>query len=288
MESTPQIRHQSAIVPTLKGPILAIILFEVCAIFIRSFAAMGLEESGLSPLVSNDLSWLLVPVVLGGLMVPILTANWHALKYQFRLGLLTVRLVLISIALGATFRLAYWSWLFSNASFRHLSSPGPEEIAGPVFAFHCPSTLALLLTIVVSVLLTPIVEEIINRGFFLQGLLHRGRWSAIALSSILFGVFHVPHMIGPAIVFGFFVSVQFLNARTLWATTISHATFNAMAILDRTCLQVMWNPAEMVVSVGSLSLTLLVVSLAITAKLANSRYYGVKPGRISHPGYPTR
>ena len=288
MESTSQISHQSVIVPALKGPILAIILFEICAIFIRSFAAMGLQETGLSPVVSKDLSWLLVPVVLGGLMVPILTANWHTLKSQFRLGLLTIRLVLMSIALGVTFRLAYWSWLISNASFRHFSSPGPEDIAGPVFTFHCPNTSTLLLTVVVSVLLTPIVEEIVNRGFFLQSLLHRGRWLAIVLSSILFGVFHVPHMIVPAIVFGLYVSVQFLNARTLWATTISHATFNAVAILDRTCLQVMWNPPEMVISVGSLSLTLLVVCLAFAAKLANSRYYEVKPGRISHPGYPTR
>ena len=85
MESPPQISHQCTIEPGLKGPILAIILFEVCAIFIRSFAAMGLQETGLSPSVSKDLSWMLIPVVLGGLMVPILTANWYALKSQFRL-----------------------------------------------------------------------------------------------------------------------------------------------------------------------------------------------------------
>ena len=114
----------------------------------------------------------------------------------------------------------------------------------PVFGFDCPEPAVLILTIVVTVILTPIVEETINRGFVLQALLHRGRWQAILVSALLFAIFHRPHSIVLATIVGIYLAVQFLNTRTLWACTITHGTYNAVATFDWSCVRSSWNPVE--------------------------------------------
>jgi membrane protease YdiL (CAAX protease family) len=269
---------------TLKASIIVILLFETCALFARSFALLRLEDGGMSHQFAKDLSWLLVPVILGILMLPILRQNWHKLKMQFQLPRVTLRLVLVSVALGITLRLVRWGGIVTNASFQIFTLPSRESLVGPVFGFSCPAPSTLALLVLVSVIMTPLLEETINRGFILQSLLHRGRWTALVGSAILFGIFHRPQSIGPAIIIGVFFAIQFLNSKSLWASVISHGTYNALVIIDWHCIQTSWNPASVTSAtkaVGMLSFVLMLVSLALAIILIQKRWYIPQSGRIA-------
>ena len=268
--------------PVLKASIIVILLFQTCALFARSYTLIQMEEGGMPHQIAKDLSWLVVPVIMGILMLPLLRQYCHPLKALFRCRTVTLRLVLSSVALGVTLRLAHWGGLITNASFQIFTSPGPDSIVGPQFVFQCPSPSTLVLATLVSVLMTPLLEEVINRGFILQALMRRGRWPAIIISAILFGIFHHPQSIVPATIAGVFLALQFLNSGSLWACTITHATYNALVILDWQCLNTIWNPDKMTQAtsaVGALSLALLLASLALAATLTQQRWYASRSGR---------
>ena len=103
--------------PLLKASILAILLFQACALFARSFTVIKLQDGGMPNLFAKDLSWLLVPIILGVLMLPILRENWSVLKVQFQFRQLTTRLVIVSVGLGLILRLARWGGLVANTGF---------------------------------------------------------------------------------------------------------------------------------------------------------------------------
>jgi membrane protease YdiL (CAAX protease family) len=86
------------------------------------------------------------------------------------------------------------------------------------------------------VLLTPFVEELLNRGIILRGLIKHGKVLAILLSSLIFGVFHAPQNILIASTVAIFLAIQYLNSGTLWAPIVSHASYNLLVMLDRNCL----------------------------------------------------
>lgn len=275
--------NKNETMPLLKASILVVLIFLVCAQFIRSYAVLKLQDNGMSPLFAKDLSWLLVPTILGILMAPILRDNWPALRSLFRLRNLTARLIFASIALGVVLRLAQWGGKITFASFRLVSSSDPDAIIGPLFAFNCPPTPTLAMTILISVFLTPILEEVVHRGFLLHPLLRRGRVVAIIGSAIMFGIFHAPQTMPSATVIGLFLAVQFLNSRTLWACTITHATYNALVIFDWHCINTIWNPdriSHTTAAVGVLSLSLLIVSLALAALLTGRNWYSQNRGAM--------
>lgn len=266
----------------LKAPVLVLLLFMTCALFARSYTRINLEAGGFAPDIAKDLSWLLVPPVLGILMWPILRQNWQRLIALFQFRHLTVRLVLVSVALGAVLRLAFWGGLVGNAGFRLLVLPDPTAATGPIFSFSCPSHTALALSTLVMVLLTPLVEEVFDRGFILQTLLPKSRWLAVIVSSILFGIYHNPQIIGPATIFGVFLAIQFLNVQTLWAPLITHATWNALVIVDQHCLHGAWNPMTVTpttMAVGSLALALMVVAFILAGILTQSSWYAKRSER---------
>ena len=278
--STTEIKNET--MPLLKASIIVVLLFLVCAQFIRSYAVLKFQDSGMSPLFAKDLSWLLVPTIMGILTAPILRDNWPALRSQFQLKSLTGRLIFASIALGVVLRLAQWGGKITLVNFRLVTSPDPDAIIGPLFAFNCPSASTLALTILVSVFLTPILEEIIHRGFLFHPLLRRGRVIAIAGSALLFGIFHLPQTIPSATIVGIFLAIQHLNSRTLWACTITHATYNAIVIFDWYCVNTIWNPdriTQSTAAVGVLSFALLIVALALAASLINKKWYATESGR---------
>jgi membrane protease YdiL (CAAX protease family) len=270
--------------PLLKCSILIILLFQTCALFARSFTLVKLQESGMSHLIAKDLSWLLVPLILGTLMLPILRENWPALKIQLRIRQLTFKLVIVSVALGLVLRLAHWGGLIANASFQVFNASSPNSIVGPVFGFECPGFDTLAFTILISAILTPLLEEIINRGFVLQSLLPRGRWVAIAGSAISFSIFHQFSSIPFAIVGGTYFAMLYLKSRSLWACIIAHSTYNALSIVDWQCFQIVWNPTGVTPitrAVGGLASALFLISLVLAALLVKRQMPAHKQGRIA-------
>jgi membrane protease YdiL (CAAX protease family) len=105
----------------------------------------------------------------------------------------------------------------------------------------CIGVLYVVLGIVVSAVLIPFIEEVINRGFLLHYLMLRGRLFAVVLSSIFFAIFHDPVTIPSAFVIGIYFANLTLNSGTLWPATIAHAVHNLLVQIDHACIALAWD-----------------------------------------------
>ena len=231
-------------VPSVRAPILAIMIFQVAALFVRAFLEIRLIDGGEPPPFAHDLSYLVVPPILIILMYPILRRHGSYLRALLRRQDLTIRLIAVSVLLGFTLRMSFWGGLISFVSFGVLRNTDPNAVVGPVISFGCPDPGILALSFVVVSLLIPVTEEIIHRGLILQSLLHRGKILAIVLSSALFAIAHDPQAIAVAFLGCLFLGVQMINSRALWGPLITHATYNALAVLDWECMSTQWNPVD--------------------------------------------
>jgi membrane protease YdiL (CAAX protease family) len=246
-------------------------IFQVAALFARAVLENRLIDSGKPQPFAQDLSYLVVPPILIILMYPILRRHGSYLRALLRRQDLTIRLIATSVLLGFTLRMSFWGGLISFISFGVIRNTDPNAVVGPVISFGCPDPGILALSFAVVSFLIPVTEEIIHRGLILQSLLHRGKILAIVLSSALFAVAHDPQAIAVAFLGGLFLGVQMINRRTLWGPLITHATYNAMAILGWECVRVQWNPIESapaVMGTGSIAAALAVVGIALSIILA--------------------
>lgn len=226
----------------IRAPIIAIMIFQLAALFARAFLEVRLMDSGEPKPFAQDLSYLVVPPILIILMYPVLRQHWPFLRSLLRRQDLTLRLILLSVLLGATLRMTFWGGLISLTSFGVLRNTDPDAIVGPAISFGCPDPGVLTLSFLVASLLIPVTEELLNRGLILQTLIHKGRFVGIVLSSALFAIAHDPQAILVAFVGGLFIGVQMINCKTLWGPVITHATYNAVATVDWECMSVQWNP----------------------------------------------
>ncbi|HEX3099154.1 MAG TPA: CPBP family intramembrane glutamic endopeptidase [Usitatibacter sp.] len=99
------------------------------------------------------------------------------------------------------------------------------------FAEHAsrPSGIAGLLMLLSSVIIAPMAEELVFRGFLLN--LWRHRWGlrwGIVLSSIAFGAAHFQYTIFAAVT-GVLLCLVYLRFGTLWQGTILHSLYNLVA-----------------------------------------------------------
>ena len=95
------------------------------------------------------------------------------------------------------------------------------------------SNSALILTFVSICILTPISEELLFRGYILDSInrIH-GKWPAILLSSLLFGLVHFdPYIIGMATIGGVIYGWVRIRTGSLIPGIIAHAMWNTMALI---------------------------------------------------------
>jgi membrane protease YdiL (CAAX protease family) len=261
----------------IRVPLFAILVYETAALIARSFLEVRLRHSGYEPDLAGDLSYLVVPPILLLLMYPAMRDHGHRVLALYRLSGLGLRLIAIGIALGITLRCAFWGGLIATTSFGlSFSADGLPAIA-PYFSWQCPPLWPLALGILVSALLIPPIEEVINRGFFLHRLLHRGRLFAVVASSVLFAIYHNPQTIYLAFAIGLFFAVATLNSGTLWIATLAHAAYNFTSQLDWRCLNGRWNPLDttpLIASAGAMATALMLVSLLLSCLLISKRIIG--------------
>lgn len=263
----------------LRVPLFAILAFETAALIARSYLEVRLRERGYDLNYAGDLSYLVIPPVLLLLGIPVLKDHGHLVTDLFRVQGLSLRPIVIGVLLGITLRCAFWGGLIAMTSFGIKISSEELPATGPDFSWECPPPWPMALGIFVCVLLIPPIEEIINRGFFLHRLLHRGKSVAVLLSSVLFAVYHNPQTIYLAFAVGLFFAVATLNSGALWIATIAHATYNITSQLDWRCLNGRWNPAEVtpvMISGGTMATALLVVSLLLAGLLVSKRIIGTQ------------
>ena len=88
-------------------------------------------------------------------------------------------------------------------------------------------------SVVTICVLAPVVEEMLFRGIFLRSFLHRyGPWTAILLSSLLFGLVHFdPGHVVLATLLGIALGWLYYATRSLWPSVIAHAFQNSGVML---------------------------------------------------------
>ncbi len=88
--------------------------------------------------------------------------------------------------------------------------------------------------IVVSVIVAPVLEELIFRGLILRWLSRRWRpfW-AVLVSALAFGLVHLPNLpqVVNATVMGVVLGYIYVLCRSVWPVIIIHAVNNALAYL---------------------------------------------------------
>ena len=239
--------------------LLALLLFGALALFCHAILRIRLQNAGFSTEHAYNLSYLVVPPIALAPLPIVLRGQSKVFKGLLDPRNISLRLVLGAIALGILLRVIFWAKLAVYGSFGvGLDSASVEPIA-PTFAFDCPPLYVLGLGILVMAILVPVTEEIIHRGIVQSGFVQRGPIVAIGVSALLFAVFHQPSSYVFVFLIGIALGIQFWRTRTLWATFITHGTYNGLTQLDWICLNTRWQPAPgdlPILHVGAIALTI--------------------------------
>jgi membrane protease YdiL (CAAX protease family) len=264
--------------PSVYAPIGLVLFFQLASLIVREFVRLRLGEFGVSPGKADHLSAAVGFILLGLLLAPVLWPERAGLRHLFRLPDRWPRIVLSALLAGILLRVASWSIAIGVAlSGRHGLPHAPTPAT---FWWHCPPADYLLLSMLVLALATPVVEETVNRGIVLGGLLARGSRLPLPLSAIVFAMFHAPDNMPVAFLFGLTAGRMMARDRCLLGPVVAHATFNGLTTLDWDCLGGAWTPAEVSPHATLIAFALAIVPWLVSWQLAGGR----SPGPGSRPG----
>ena len=169
-------------------------------------------------------------LIVGQLLVIVPTLLWIAfrrLKLQatFRLYPIPARTALWSILIG----FACWPVVAGMSTLleKPLLLIGPSP--APTLPSNWVESAAYAITLIV---LAPLTEEPIYRGFILQAWLRRGMWLGIVLSGFLFGLFHLQIApLLPLTLWGMVLGLLAHRSQSVLSPIIAHASYNIIATL---------------------------------------------------------
>jgi membrane protease YdiL (CAAX protease family) len=236
-----------------------------------------MTERSFDPAVAKYLSYLVIPLILFVLLFPYLRQHRLQLLSLVRLPDLTLRVALLSLLLGLTLRVTWWS---TNTVLIAAGAIGSNDVGGPgglLLGFGCPPQDILLLGILVMSVVVPLVEETMCRGLILHTLLPRGKVVAIVASAFIFAALHNPASYWIAFYIGVFLALQTLNYHTLWGPLLTHAAYNMAMIFDWTCVQVTWNPSPedpRLAVIGAVCAATTVLACVVSALLVSRKAVG--------------
>lgn len=126
-------------------------------------------------------------------------------------------------------RSAMWTW----AWFLKLLSIQAHQQEAIVALLHNPSWELILILGILSLVVAPVMEELLFRGVLYKAMCETVRPSlALWSTAILFSLFHANLLtFGPLVVFGLLQALVYDRWRTLWPVIIGHATFNLINFL---------------------------------------------------------
>jgi membrane protease YdiL (CAAX protease family) len=222
--------------------LIAILVALTAALVARSVLQVQLLKGGFQSHLAADVSYLVVPVVLVGLLFPLWRTERPFLAAQFQLSDLSWRIVVRALAIGLLIRIIWWCQLVAGTSFGIYQSTETSSIVGPVFTFQCATPAVVALGVLVMGMLTPAIEETVNRGYVLSALRRRGFLVSVIVSALVFTVFHRLSSLPITMFAGLVLGMQYWSTASLWSSLISHSTVNSLILIDWRCLTGLWNP----------------------------------------------
>lgn len=253
--------------------VTAVLLALLAALLLRSWLQLRLLRDDAAPAYAADLSYLLAIPVFVLLVLPALLADRAELGG--RLAWPAPRTVLIALSIGLLLRLAWWLQTIAGAAFGLYRAGGTEPATPLQLHFACPPPGETALALFVTALLVPWVEELVHRAYVQTALHARGAFVAVGLSAAVFALLHPARSWAFAFAAGIVFGVQYWRSGSLWPPVVSHATVNALIVLDWRCLKGRWIPAgselPLWLPATASTIALLVCAGAIIALLCRDR-----------------
>ena len=268
---------------TSRIPVPTVMLFLVVALLLRSSLQTSLVTRGADPSVAADLSYVVVPPLVALFLSPLLHNRLDWVMQLFRFQGITLAAILHAITIGFLLRIAEWSQLIAGIALGFYLDPTARSQPQPSFAFDCPDSTYLLLALLVTVILMPLVEEFINRGLIQSSLEYRGAVIAIPVAAALFAICHRSGSWPMTFLGGIVLGVLFWKTRSLWLSLITHATVNALILLDWRCLHGQWNPPVSSLPLWKLALPSLAAFVLAVAGIVYVLHKKI-PGSMVLPG----
>ncbi len=106
------------------------------------------------------------------------------------------------------------------------------ELQEGVVMLQTRDTAVLIYMLIAAVIIAPIGEELLFRGFLYPALKSSmGKWGAILLSSFMFGAVHMALVQTLLLsVFGVILCLAYERAKSIWLPIVLHALFNGLTI----------------------------------------------------------
>lgn len=222
--------------------VIAVVIAMTAALFARAWLQINLVENGYETGYASDLAYLVVPPILLVLLFPVLIKDREFIRQQFRFDDLSVRLVLIAIAIGVFFRIAWHASIIARVAFGNLTVTGFYPTVDPLIVYECPAPHLVLLSIFVMSCLIPVIEEITHRAY-VQTFFHRfGPFVAVLISTVAFVVFHRTDSWDFVFLGGLVLGAAYWISCSLWVPVIVHAVVNFIPEISLRCMEVRWKP----------------------------------------------
>lgn len=236
---SPREAAANAAVPWRVRDAILLFVLGVGALAVSLVAALGLYRLQGAPdvapaqpppaltTVATDLYYVVILAGAWFLVVRRYSTGWTALGLRLPARMAWLPLMATMAGLVATFIAAMIGLIWA------LGALGLPAVLAPISSTPAPSDPLFIATVLGSVALTPVAEEILFRGVLYQSLRKRGGVAfGVAVSALLFAAMHLRPAAAPELfVLGVLLAIAFERTRSLYPSILLHAAYNAMVIM---------------------------------------------------------
>lgn len=236
---SPHEAAASAAVPWRVRDALLLFALGVGALAVSLVAALGLYRlqgaPGVAPAqppaalttVATDLYYVVILAGTWLLVVRRYNAGWASLGLRLPARAAWLPVMAAMAGLATTFVAAMSGLIWA------LGALGLPAVLAPISPTPTPGDPLFIATVLGSVALTPVAEEVLFRGVLYQSLRKRGGVAfGITVSALLFAAMHLRPAAAPELfVLGVLLAVAFERTRSLYPSILLHAAYNAVVIV---------------------------------------------------------
>lgn len=223
------------------GPLDAFLVLAVCGIAFTIFGMISAIPAGIELATGSSLVWLKRAIIIGSMFSTYMVNAWIVLTVAIlvrkgtlrQLGFKPFKLA-HSIALIAFLFMA--TRIFNGGYAYFISRFGtnpPSDQMTVVDQVFGGGLAGMLLAFALTVVVAPIVEELVFRGFVYPAIRKKiGAWPSIAFTGALFGLIHLDfYLFLPLAVIGFALGWLYEKTDSIGPPILLHAINNLVAVV---------------------------------------------------------